>query len=110
VGRLSLAALIIYLRKVMIRDNVVKIKKVDKAKAFMRDYLADGALKSTKEVKAAAAAAGHTKITTPFSSKVYRTESTAQKGSICAVHSANSFPFGCGAARFIRRPVRLNQI
>ena len=45
VGRLSLAALINYLRKVMIRDNVVKIKKVDKAKAFMRDYLVDSALK-----------------------------------------------------------------
>jgi hypothetical protein len=92
----------------MMRDNVVKIKKVDKANAFVRDYLADGALKSTREVKAGAAAAGHAKITTPFSSKIYRTESNAQKGSICAVHSGNSFPFGCGAARFIRRPVRLN--
>ena len=73
------------------RDNVVNIKKVDKAKAFVRDYLADGALKSTKEVKAAAAAAGHAKITTPFSSKVYRTESTAQKAPfaryILAIHS-----------------------
>jgi hypothetical protein len=42
-GQAFTGCLIIYLRKVMIRDNVVKIKMVDKAKAFVRDYLADGA-------------------------------------------------------------------
>jgi hypothetical protein len=69
VDRFSLAVLIIYLRKVMMRDNVVKIKKVDKAKAFVRDYLADGALKSTKEVKAAAAPPVTPRLRHPFLQK-----------------------------------------